>query len=49
MTRFAIGTLMDTVVPTPFVLLRLIVPPINSMLRFAMVKPRPVPVALVEK
>ncbi len=43
------GTVIVTVVPTPRVLFRLIVPFINSILRFAMVRPSPVPVALVEK
>ena len=43
------GTVIVTVVPTPRVLFTLIVPPFNSIFRFAIVSPSPVPVALVEK
>ena len=43
------GSAIVTVVPTPRSLSTSIVPPFNSTLRFAIVSPRPVPVALVEK
>src|SRR5581483_9637908 len=43
------GIVILTVVPTPRALDTAIVPPFNSTLRFAIVRPRPVPVALVEK
>ncbi len=45
----AIGSLTLTTVPTPFSLSTSIVPPLNSMLRRAIGRPRPVPVVLVEK
>ena len=40
---------MLTVVPLPRRLRTSIVPPFNSMFRFAIVSPSPVPVAFVEK
>ena len=43
------GNVIVTVVPAPRSLATPIDPPLSSMLRFAMVSPRPVPVALVEK
>ena len=48
MSRGGQGRLIVTVVPVPRSLATLIVPPFNSTLRLAMVRPRPVPVALVE-
>ena len=47
--RDAIGSAIVTVVPTPFSLSTSTVPPLISMLRRAIGRPRPVPVALVEK
>ena len=47
--RVASGSLIVTVVPRPFSLSTSIVPPLNSMLRRAIGRPRPVPVVLVEK
>jgi hypothetical protein len=44
-----IGNVIVTVVPTPRSLRTPIVPPFSSTLRFAIVSPSPVPVALVEK
>jgi Sigma-54 interaction domain len=43
------GRVMVTVVPTLFSLRTPIVPPFSSTFRLAMVRPRPVPAALVEK
>ena len=45
----AIGSFMVTAVPRPFSLSTETVPPLNSMLRSAIGRPRPVPVVLVEK
>src|SRR6185436_9612580 len=45
----ATGSVILTVVPAPFTLVTAIVPPVSSIFRFAIVRPRPVPVALVEK
>ncbi len=47
--RQAAGSHIETVVPTPAVLVTSIVPPFSSTLRRAIVRPSPVPVALVEK
>ena len=47
--RHASGRVIVTVVPAPRSLRTAIVPPMSSMLRFAIVNPRPVPVAFVEK
>ena len=45
----ATGSVIVTVVPWPGTLATAIVPPFSSMFRLAIVRPRPVPVALVEK
>ena len=43
------GRVIVTVVPRPFTLVTAMVPPLSSTLRFAIVRPSPVPVAFVEK
>ncbi len=46
---YASGSVIVTVVPAPRSLVTAIVPPFSSTFRFAIVSPRPVPVAFVEK